>query len=304
MRKVGIVDIGSNSMIFLLMDEKGKVLMERVEEWGIGGYAIPPFSLISRMKESISNFEKICKENNAEIHVFGTEYFRKHPEIFKELVGCLPGKILSEEEEAMYSYISTLDMEGDDRIVVDLGGGSLEIIKKEGFESLKIGTHVLNKEFKLSQPYDGPIDPIVEWIFQRLPDHEGKTLIGIGGTFVSVAAFKRKVWDLESLHGAVLHIEGVESILETVKKMSYDDLKKLRYLPRGREKTILSGLCITFALMKKYLPQMTVSTKGFRHAIAWDILKNGELTYPWKKWRARGELNPQPPDPQSGALSC
>ena len=304
MKKLGIIDLGSNSMIFLLVNEEGKILIERVEEWGIGGYDIPPSSLISKMRESISDFEKVCRKNKAEMYIFGTEYFRKHPNIFEELVGSLPGKILDEEEEAMYSYLSTLDIKGEDRIVVDLGGGSLEIIKREGFESLKIGTHLLNRKFGLSQPYEKPTDMIVDWIVQRLPDCKGKTLIGIGGTFVSIAAFKRKQWDLEALHGEVLIVEEVRKIAEIVKRMNYEELRKLNYLPKGREKTLLSGLLITLALLKKYLPHMKVSTKGFRHAIAWDILKNGRLTYPWKEWRARGDLNPQPPDPQSGALSC
>lgn len=304
MRKVGVVDVGSNSMIFLLMNEKKEVLMEKVEEWRIGGYSVPPFSLISNMKQSIANFERICRENNAKIYVFGTEYFRKFPEIFKKLIGSLPGKILSEEEEAMYSYLSTLDIKGEDRIVIDLGGGSLEVIKKENFRSLKIGTHVLNKKFNLSQPYHEPIDPIVEWVFHKLPYYSCKTLIGIGGTFVSIVAFKENLWDLRKLHGAILHIDEVRNIAEIVKNMSYDDLRKLECLPKGRENTILIGLLITLAIMKKYCSNMVVSTKGFRYAIAWDILRNGKLTFSWKDWRARGELNPQPPDPQSGALSC
>ena len=171
----------------------------------------------------------------------------------------------------------------------------MELAWKDGYTSLELGTHVLNRIFSLTLPYRKPVDDVVEFVMNKLPNVKGLRLFGVGGSFVALAALMERKWDLKLLHGKVLKLSNVLTTLERIKSMSFEDLKRQKTLPEGREKTVLAGGIITVALLKKYAPEMTVSTKGYRYAIAWEILEG--------KWRARGDSNPQPPDPQSGALS-
>ncbi|AIY88065.1 Ppx/GppA phosphatase [Thermotoga sp. TBGT1765] len=286
---IAVLDMGSNSFILLVVSEKGKTVLEEVHEVGIASGNLEKAKEV--FKECVEKAEKM----GAELHVFGTAFFRKHPDIFQQITGDR-GEILPEEKEAYYSYVSVAkDFGKKDILVADLGGGSLELAWKDGYVSLELGTHVLNRTFSLTLPYIEPVDRIVEYVMKQLPEVKKDELFGVGGSFVALAALMKGKWDLEILHGSVLKLEEVERLVDKIKRLSFEDVKNLNVLPVGREKTILAGGIVTVALLRKYSPKMTVSTRGYRYGIVWEILE--------KRWRARGDSNPQPPDPQSGALS-
>lgn len=286
---IALLDMGSNSFILLIVSEEGKVILEEVHEVGIAS------GNLQRAKEVFRECVRKSEDLGADLHIFGTAFFRKNPDIFYEITGGR-GKILSEEEEARYSYISVVrDFGKEDILVADLGGGSLELAWKDGYTSLELGTHVLNRIFSLTLPFRKSVDDVVEYVVEKLPDLDKSELFGVGGSFVALVALMKGKWDLKALHGSTLEIERVQKIVDQIRKMNFEDIRKLKILPEGREKTILAGGIVTIALLKKYSPKMTVSTKGYRYGIVWEIIE--------KRWRARGDSNPQPPDPQSGALS-
>nr|CAI44402.1 putative guanosine pentaphosphate phosphohydrolase [Thermotoga sp. KOL6] len=289
---IAILDMGSNSFILLVLSENGEVKLEEVYEVGI---ASNEKGILEKAKRVFKECENKAKKMGAQLFAFGTAFFRKNPDVFFEITQG-KGKILSESEEAFYSYISVAkDFKKENILVADLGGGSLELSWNDGYVSLELGTHVLNHTFSLTLPYKKPIDDIVRYVVKTLPELRKLELFGVGGSFVALAALKVGEWNLRKLHGSVLNAKEVSKIVDRIKDMSFEEVKNLNILPKGREKTILAGGIITLALLKKYSDKMTVSTKGYRYGIAWYLLE--------KSWRARGDSNPQPPDPQSGALS-
>lgn len=290
---VGVLDLGSNSFI-LLVQEGGRTVLEEVYELGLRSVEDEEeaFRLASRVISQIK-----ARFSDVPLYAFGTAVFRERPVLFERILRTfdLNGQILSEEDEAYFTYMS-VDPNFERSITVfDLGGGSLEIVRKDWFVSLPLGTHVLNRLFDLSLPNAPQFYEAVKHVESRLPDFESP--VGIGGSFVAIAALKNGAWDLKTLDGIVLSQADVESVFERLKGNTLQQVRDWKVIPSGRERTIVAGCAVALAITKR--EPVTVSTKGFRHTLA-RMLERGRIERPW---RARGDLNSRPPDPQSGALS-
>ncbi len=291
---IAILDMGSNSFIFLVVSKDGKGVYERVYEVGIAGDS----TNFDRALATFEEIERLAKLYRIPLHIFGTAFFRKNPELFQKITKGR-GRIISEEEEARYSYLSVVrDFCVREALVADLGGGSLELCWENGFVSLELGTHVLNKLFHINHPFKGSLEEIVTFIREKLPKVRKRHLFGIGGSFVTLCAYLLKEWNLDRIHGMKLSHDDVWSIVDEIRTMDYEALSSLSFLPKGREKTLLAGAIVALSLLEEYGGEMTVSTKGYRYGIAYELLSVKNAS-----WRARGDSNPQPPDPQSGALS-
>lgn len=270
-----VLDLGSNSFIILVYD-KGEVLLEKVYEVGL--------KAIKEEQEAIERascvLEKITKELNIKgpIYAFGTAVFRERPDLFQKLLKAfgLKGFVLSEEEEAFFTYMCVDESFEKDLTVFDLGGGSLEIVKKKWFVSLPLGTHVLNSLFDLSLPGARDFERALDYVSERLPEFHSP--IGIGGSFVSLAALKVGKWDLGMLDGITLTLEDIERAREFLESKTYEQIRQLKIIPVGRERTIVAGSVVAAAVAKR--EEIKVSTKGFRHTLA-KMIENGVITKPW-----------------------
>lgn len=290
---VGVLDLGSNSFI-LLVQEGERTVLEEVYEVGLRSVEDEEeaFRLASRVISRIK-----ARFPDLTLYAFGTAVFRERPALFERILRAfdLNGQILSEEDEAYFTYMSVDPNFEKDITVFDLGGGSLEIVRKDWFVSLPLGTHVLNRLFDLSLPDAPQFHEAVKHVESRLPDFENP--VGIGGSFVAIAALKLGAWDLKALDGIVLNQGDVESAFKRLKGNSLEQVRDWKVIPAGRERTIVAGCAVALAITK--CEPMIVSTKGFRYTLA-RMLERGRIERPW---RARGDLNSRPPDPQSGALS-
>lgn len=290
---VAVLDLGSNSFI-LLVQKDGEVILEEVYEVGLKSI-LNEEEAFKAASEAISQIKK--KITGANVYAFGTAVFRERPALFERIVKSfdLNGEILSEEEEAFFTYMSVDPTFQKNITVLDLGGGSLEIVTKDWFKSLPIGTHVLNSLFDLSLPRMEQFDEAVKYVEKKLPTI--KDPVGVGGSFVAIAAMKLGKWDLKLLDRSVLNVSDIENALNRLKGKSYEEVRSWKIIPSGREKTIVAGCAVAMAVAK--FGPIEVSTRGFRHTLA-GMIEKGRIDRPW---RARGDLNSRPPDPQSGALS-
>lgn len=289
---VAVLDLGSNSFI-LLVQRDGEVILEEVYEVGLK--SIPNDEKAFKVASEVISQTK--KKITGTVYAFGTAVFRERPTLFERIVKNfdLNGEILSEEDEAFFTYMSVDPTFQRDITVLDLGGGSLEIVTKDWFKSLPVGTHVLNNLFDLSLPQLEQFDEAVKYVERKLPPI--KNPVGIGGSFVAIAAMKLGKWDLKLLDRSVLKVSDIENALNKLKGKSYEEVRSWKIIPPGREKTIVAGCAVAMAVAK--FGPIEVSTRGFRHTLA-GMIERGKIERPW---RARGDLNSRPPDPQSGALS-
>ncbi|WP_082025929.1 Ppx/GppA phosphatase family protein [Thermotoga profunda] len=266
---VAILDLGSNSFI-LLVYEKGRAIMEKVYEVGLK--SIKDDKQAFRVAKQ--SLEKIKSEiDGIETYAFGTAIFRERRHLFERLMKYfgLNGMILSEKEEAYLTYLSVDPKRSMNITVFDLGGGSLEVVTKDWFVSLGLGTHVLNSIFDLSLPSAKDFDKAVDYVSKQLPDFDNP--VGIGGSFVAIAALKVKKWDLKSLDGFILTFEDIQKISEELRKMNPQQIVNMKIIPPGREKTIVAGCTVAIAIATK--GNIKVSTKGFRYTLA-EMIEEGK----------------------------
>ncbi|MGE0033355.1 MAG: guanosine polyphosphate pyrophosphohydrolase [Pseudothermotoga sp.] len=273
---VAVVDMGSNSFILLLQHE-GETLLEEVYEVGLKSIEDEDeaFEVASQVISQIKT-----KVQNVPIHVFGTAIFRERPHLFERIVRQfrLKGEILSEEDEAYFTYMSVDPSFEKSITVFDLGGGSLEVVRKDWFMSLPLGTHVLNRLFDLSLPEIRQFEEAVKHVESMLPSFTNP--VGVGGSFVAIASMKRGKWDLKAVEGFVLNWSDVEAVIERLRGNSFEQVRGWNVIPAGREKTIVAGCAVALAITKH--EPVKVSTKGFRHTVA-RMLEEGGIQRPWAR---------------------
>ncbi len=267
----GVMDLGSNSFISLVVDGKEDVFEElkvtklgsRLREGRLEGCRDfkPVFEdMLSRVLGYTPNFR-----------VFGTAVFRRAingAECLKEIVGETPHEILSEEAEARYSFLSVVrddSLKIEDPVVFDLGGGSLEIVSHEHHVSLPFGTWVIRERLNLLSPVE-----IVEELVEELEVYRG-TPVGVGGTFVTIASFKLGKWNLKEIHGMKIELDDVMRLIDLIERMEPEEVGNLPFVPKGRGDTLLAGSLVTWAIMRRTNKPIVVSRRGYRYGIAWEM---------------------------------
>lgn len=275
---VAVVDLGSNSFI-LLVQHEGETLLEEVYEVGLKsiGDEDEAFESASRVVSQIK-----AKVSDVPIHVFGTAIFREKPHLFERIVRKfgLKGEILSEEDEAYFTYMSVDPSFEKDITVFDLGGGSLEVVRKDWFMSLPLGTHVLNNLFDLSLPSIQQFEDALRHVEEMLPSFTNP--VGIGGSFVAIASMRIGKWDLKAVEGFILTHHDVEAVIQQLRGNTFEQVRDWNIIPAGREKTIVAGCVVALAIAKR--GSIKVSTKGFRHTLA-KMLEEGGIKRPWVRGR-------------------
>lgn len=297
--RIAAIDIGSNSIrciiaeaskdgkFRILDDEKATVrLGERLAMTGVISDEAS-----SRAVEGIRRFQKLVTGLNVEaVEAVATSAVRTAAN-GKELIARLSEelgheiRVISGEEEAELTAASALanfDMYGKRYAMVDIGGGSVEIITAYGnhveeFYSLELGAVVMTDRFMKS-------DPIVGSELQKLQRHireslkrtfGGKrisvdSLIGSGGTLTALGcmAMQMRNDNYVSTHGSeVLHAE----VVHLLAMLSHRDLKGRRTVPglnQDRADIIVAGMVVIDELMRFFgANRLLVNERGIREGL-------------------------------------
>lgn len=200
-------------------------------------------------------------------------------------------KVLSEKEEALYSYVGAIkSLQIPDVLFFDIGGGSLEIVHAEGFKIRKVISLPLGA-LRLTQQFDGEAGGFSEknyknmkrFIWSLLPERKemglGKDtkLVGVGGVLRALARYDQKVskYPLDKMHNYIMNSKFVSSITKQLYKMKYDDMTKISVIGSSRAETIVAGSCVIDILMEKFgFNNLCVSNHGLREGALSIFLEN------------------------------
>ena len=148
-------------------------------------------------------------------------------------------EILSGEEEAYLSYlgaVSELTGESKVKVVLDIGGGSTELVYPTGtglrLNSINIGAVRLAEKPELHKNFP---QLFADLDGEKLP--EEFALIGVGGTVTTLVALKLKLrkYNPELVHGQTLTLEEVRQQKELLFNLSLEERKNcLVFSPRER----------------------------------------------------------------------
>lgn len=197
-------------------------------------------------------------------------------------------RLLSGEEEAFYAFkAATYSLNIHEGIIVDIGGGSTEIIFFKDNSMINsisipvgavvatenfIGKDVINQE-NLSRLEDSICEMLKDqdWLRQE----KNKTLIGLGGTIRNLGKIHRNriEYPINYTHNYEIPIEDFNSIYNDLANMDLKSRKKVKGLSSKRADIIVGGLAILKAIISVCSPsRILTSGFGLREGILFDYI--------------------------------
>ncbi len=193
--------------------------------------------------------------------------------------------VISGEEEAQLAFRSAarhFDLEGRSTAVVDIGGGSVEVILSAGtavdqVHSLPLGAVRVTERFVRSDPLrDKHWKVMKEEIDRgiraaiRQPAHRAEIMIGSGGSFTALAHMSK--WQREGRHGSVqgyvLTPADVIHLLGRLREAPLDVRRQIPGLSADRADIILAGASVIARLVKRLgTQQILVNERGIRDGL-------------------------------------
>ncbi|MEM8504695.1 MAG: Ppx/GppA phosphatase family protein [Cyanobacteria bacterium P01_D01_bin.1] len=232
-------------------------------------------------------------------------------QVFIERVKAETGlaiNLISGNEEARRIYlgvISTMELKGNPHVIVDIGGGSTEIIAGRGgahdfLSSSKVGAVRLSARFVSTDPISkkefeylrayvrGVLEPTVDALKAKLKrtlagtEHETTPLqmIGTSGTIeclAVLAATDKTGVTPDPLNGYVLTYDELNSWTDQLRKMSYEERLTLPGMSDRRAEIIVPGSVILRTVMELLkIPQLQICERALREGVVVDwMLING-----------------------------
>jgi len=205
-------------------------------------------------------------------------------------------KVLSGQEEGLYSYVGALkSICLPTTLFFDLGGGSLELVYTENYCIKKIRSYPLGA-LRMSNMFGAKngtfskrnYSKMAHYILDILPDREefgmswDTTLIGVGGTLRAMARYDQELngYGLDKIHQYEIHNLSVSSIAKNFYKMDADQLVENNAVGADRAGTITAGSAIINLLMEKFdFERIVVSAQGLREGVVSVFIRDPTTFY-------------------------
>lgn len=202
-------------------------------------------------------------------------------------------QVLSGDEEARLTYSGSVQKVGsgvpadeskDLAVVIDIGGGSTELISAKEQSSLDLGSVRFTERFFKSGSPGSPVSPVSDeefWSCQEAIDEEienwrsfrksvpaSAQLIAVAGTATTLAAWHLdlKKFDVEKVDGTILTRGDIHRMVEELKWRTVAERAQLPCMEPLRADVILAGALILWRVMELLdFSQCRVSTRGLRY---------------------------------------
>ena len=161
--------------------------------------------------------------------------------------------VISGQREAELSFIGAVSDFPGNNVVIDIGGGSTEVIYEGMYTSTNLGgvrlkeNPDLRTEKKIIELFSENIESPTS-----LPPESN--LIGVGGTITTIAAISLEMekYDWEKIHGLTLSLEEIKKIQQKLKAHQLEERKKIPGLQPERADIIIYGIIILLTFMEHY----------------------------------------------------
>lgn len=292
------IDLGTNTCLLLIgeCDEKGRVLKvihdeARVVRLGQGvdqNRELHPDAM-KRVLACLSDYAATVKQKGLEplkTMAVATSQARdsKNGAEFFARVERETGfrfQVITGDEEALYTFLGGLLPEHDATrsAVIDIGGGSTEIISRSGGQSLDIGSVRFTERYLKSDP----VTDAEFWACEKAIDQELKklskwrdlepanlALVGVAGTVTTLAAYHLRLerFDARAIDGLELLRGDIHRMAEELKYRTVKEREALPGVEPGRADVLLAGSMILWRAMEVLrFEKLSVSTRGLRYGV-------------------------------------
>ena len=277
MTRVAAIDCGTNSIRLLIAEPNGsgglRELDRRLEivRLGQGVDASGEFhpDALQRTFAVVDQYAELIKKAEVpvpNVHFVATSAARdaRNRDSFfagiKQRLGVLPD-VISGPTEAHLSFLGALSRvtpEGQPVLVMDIGGGSTELITGSAAGeiyraiSLDVGSVRVTERFLKQNPVaDDDLARATEYVDDLLAGSGVEfasigTWIGVGGTATTLAGVYLELehYDREQVHGAVIPLPAVQALLHRLASLTVEEIKALPSMHPGRADVITGGALV------------------------------------------------------------
>ena len=298
-RRVAAIDIGSNSIRQIVADVSQEGAIQVVDEMKaaprlaaglISSGALADTSIRAAL-EALERMATLARQLGAErIDAVATSAVREasNASTFLSEIMRRTGlkvRVLDGEEEARLSFRSAVahfDMGVGRTVVMDIGGGSLELaLTAEGvierLGSLPLGAIRLTETYFAKGVSSKAVRrlrrDVEEALSDEIPrrDWRGAQLIGSGGTFTNLAGIylaRQGILTARSVHAAHIPRAELEHILDVLADMSAEERRAVPGLNPERADIIVAGIAVAAEVLRRLESrELVVSRYGIREGL-------------------------------------
>ncbi len=299
--RLATIDIGTNTTLMLVAEKTadGTIapLLERAEITrlgrGIGGDGQLQPQNIERTLEALRDYAEQARGLAAPIVAIGTEGLRRAPnaQVFLQAANDIlgtPVEVITGDREATLTFLAAArsfpDATAGNCVVVDIGGGSTEIIAAAAGQitlrqSLPLGSVRLTEAFVSHDPPTADeTQALQKAVAQQLVSislPNNAVMMGAAGTVTTLAAMALglKTYDPAQVHGFRLSQQALQQQLHRLAGATQTEREVMAGLDPRRADVIFAGACLLQALMHHAgVQELLVSDRGIRWGLLFEQL--------------------------------
>ncbi|QMW67144.1 Ppx/GppA family phosphatase [Mumia sp. ZJ1417] len=304
MTRVAAIDCGTNSIRLLVtdLDADTGTADDQVRQMEIVrlGYGVDrtgrlDVRALERTFAACEDYARVIAELGAErVRFVATSATRDadNADVFadgvRERLGVGPDVVTGSEEAALSFAGAARDLPGVAQpvLVVDLGGGSTELILGEdgvagAEQSLDIGSVRMTERHLRSDPPTAAeivecaadVDAVLD--ASTVDVAQARTVVGVAGTITTVAAhvLGLEEYDSTRIHHAQLPVADVLASCDALLAASVEERRSWSFMHPGRADVIGGGAVILSRLLARTTPDaLVVSEHDILDGIAWSLV--------------------------------
>jgi exopolyphosphatase/guanosine-5'-triphosphate,3'-diphosphate pyrophosphatase len=291
---VAAIDIGTNSMRLLVLADDGTEMDRRVcvTALGRGVDATGRFDheRVSETLEVMVAFDAIIQrldvDRVAAVATSASRDVENGQEFIAAVaarIGATPQIIDGEREAALAFAGATAGRDGIRTLVIDIGGGSTEFIVGSSVPtaavSIDMGSVRLTDRSLASRPASiedlADAAAAVDSAFSVLPERGDAEVVGVAGTFTSLAAISLDLdaYDRDAVDGTRLTDEMIDFMIARLAGMTIAETAEIPSLDPKRAPVILAGAMVASRALKAVsADEVVVCESDLLDALAAELL--------------------------------
>lgn len=309
MKRVAILDLGTNTFNLIIAEGTEKLAFQilvnhklpvKLGEGKINDGEIIPSAFTRGVEAIDKQYQTILNYKVDTIKAFGTSALRSASNGQKFLDEIynrtnLTVELISGDREAeliYYGVKQTLDSVPDKFLILDIGGGSNELIiadksKIYWKKSYPLGIARLLEQFKPSNPIsENQILEINKYLsvqltdlFEELKTHNINTIVGASGSFETFILMINMLDKLDDLNHPVdqsidIALKDFELLHQKLVNSTVEERRKMKGLESMRiEMIVLASLFVKFILENHNFRQLLQSNFALKEGAIFEILK-------------------------------
>ncbi|GGZ23966.1 hydrolase [Streptomyces inusitatus] len=305
MTRVAAIDCGTNSIRLLVADvdpatgsltelDRRMTIVRLGQGVDRTGRLAP--EALERTFAACREYAAVIKEHGADRLRFVATSASRDAENRAEFVGGVldilgvEPEVITGDQEAEFSFTgATKELAGDEeRLVVDIGGGSTEFVlgreHVEAARSVDIGCVRLTERHIRSDPpaaaeldaVRADIEAALDLAAGTVPLTGDRTLVGLAGSVTTLAgiALGLDAYDSAAIHRARIPRARVAEITRALTTATHAERAAIPVMHPGRVDVIVSGALVLLAIMDRTgASEVVVSEHDILDGIAWSIAR-------------------------------